>query len=130
MAPGFTVMDEAASRRSSFQTIILHPRPDDCAEFDKLLVGALPLAGSGILLDQLLRLGDRETQDAPAGDVVPVPGDVLALPVGVDARGESIHLPKAVVAGTPCAVEAAAIELARRAYPPQTFWSRCDRVDS
>ena len=55
-------------------------------------------------------------QDAPAGDVVLAGGDVLALPVGVDARGEAVHVAKPVVASSARTAEAVARELAHRAY--------------
>lgn len=77
-------------------------------KIDDFFVWLEPCTCSSILFYQALRLDDRKMQVAPAGDVVLVSRNVLALLIGMDAGRKTVDLPKAVVAGTPRAGESPA----------------------
>ena len=113
MASSLAEVDGAAGCGEPSIAIGRHPGSNVLAEIDSLLVWLPPSSASSILLNQFLGLGNRDAQHALARDVVPVTRYVLTLLIGMDTGRKAVDLPKAVVAGTPRAMESPAIELAQ-----------------
>lgn len=90
----FTVMDDSASSFRSVSIIDAHPCTDDLMEVNDFLVAALPLPSTRAPLDEQL---DRQMKHAFPGDVVLVPGDMLALTTRMDLGGKAVHLAKTII---------------------------------
>ena len=63
-------------------------------EVNDFLVAAITLPSTRAPLDEQL---DRQMKHAFPGDVVLVPGDMLALTTRVDLGGKAVHLAKTII---------------------------------
>lgn len=97
MASIFTVMDDSASSFRSASISDAHPCTDDSMEINDFLVAALPLPSTRISLDEQLDFYKRQMEHAFPGNVVLVPGDMLALPTRMDLGGKTVHLAKTII---------------------------------